>query len=71
MGIALRPLRLLTQIELVLEVNQLRSVSTEVVEAARDSLVIGQDQVQPCPPIRQITPHNLRPISPQTTVTDV
>jgi hypothetical protein len=42
MGIALRPLRLLTQIELVLEVNQLRSVSTEVVEAARDSLVIGQ-----------------------------
>ncbi|MEA2259067.1 MAG: hypothetical protein QOJ51_1892 [Acidobacteriaceae bacterium] len=34
--------RLLTQIERVLEVNQLRSVSTEVVEAARDSLVIGQ-----------------------------
>jgi hypothetical protein len=34
--------RLLTQIERVLEVNQLHSVSTEVVEAARDSLVIGQ-----------------------------
>jgi hypothetical protein len=34
--------RLLTQIERVLEVNQLCSVSTEVVEAARDSLVIGQ-----------------------------
>jgi DNA transposition AAA+ family ATPase len=34
--------RLLTQIERVLEINQLRSVSTEVVEAARDSLVIGQ-----------------------------
>jgi hypothetical protein len=34
--------RLLTQIERVLEVNQLHSVSAEVVEAARDSLVIGQ-----------------------------
>lgn len=34
--------RILTQIERVLEVNQLHSVSTEVVEAARDSLVIGQ-----------------------------
>jgi hypothetical protein len=34
--------RLLTQIERVLEVNQLHIVSTEVVEAARDSLVIGQ-----------------------------
>jgi hypothetical protein len=34
--------RLLTQIERVLEVNQLHIVSAEVVEAARDSLVIGQ-----------------------------
>jgi hypothetical protein len=34
--------QLLTQIERVLEVNQLHIVSTEVVEAARDSLVIGQ-----------------------------
>jgi DNA transposition AAA+ family ATPase len=34
--------RLLTQIERVLEVNNLQTVSTEVVEAARDSLVIGQ-----------------------------
>jgi DNA transposition AAA+ family ATPase len=34
--------RLLTQIERVLDVNQLHTVSTEVVEAARDSLVIGQ-----------------------------
>jgi Cdc6-like AAA superfamily ATPase len=34
--------RLLTQIERVLEVNELHSVSTGVVEAARDGLVIGQ-----------------------------
>jgi replication-associated recombination protein RarA len=34
--------RILTQIERVLDVNQLHTVSTEVVEAARDSLVIGQ-----------------------------
>lgn len=34
--------RLLTQIERVLEVNELHIVSTEVVEAARDGLVIGQ-----------------------------
>ena len=34
--------RILTQIERVLDVNQLRTISTEVVEAARDSLVIGQ-----------------------------
>jgi hypothetical protein len=34
--------RLLTQIERVLEVNELHIVSTEVVEAARDSLAIGQ-----------------------------
>jgi hypothetical protein len=33
--------RLLTQIELVLSVNDLYLVSTAVVEAARDSLVIG------------------------------
>ncbi len=34
--------RLLTQIERVLEVNALQAVSPEIVEAARDSLVIGQ-----------------------------
>jgi DNA transposition AAA+ family ATPase len=34
--------RILTQIERVLDVNQLHTVSTEVVEAARGSLVIGQ-----------------------------
>jgi len=34
--------RLLTQIERVLEVNELHIVSTEAVEAARESLVIGQ-----------------------------
>jgi len=34
--------RILTQIERVLDVNQLHTVSTEVVEAARDSFVIGQ-----------------------------
>ena len=34
--------RLLTQIERVLDVNNLQTVSLEVVEAARDSLVIGQ-----------------------------
>jgi DNA transposition AAA+ family ATPase len=33
--------RILAQIERVLDVNQLNTVSTEVVEAARDSLVIG------------------------------
>jgi DNA transposition AAA+ family ATPase len=33
--------RILTQIERVPDVNQLDTVSTEVVEAARDSLVIG------------------------------
>jgi hypothetical protein len=36
------PTRLLTQIQRVLEVNNLHVVSKEVVEAARDSLVIGQ-----------------------------
>jgi hypothetical protein len=34
--------RILTQIELVLEANELHIVSTEVVEAAPDSLVTGQ-----------------------------
>jgi hypothetical protein len=34
--------RLLTQIERVLDVNNLHIVSTEVVEAVRDSLVIDQ-----------------------------
>jgi hypothetical protein len=33
--------RLFTQIERVLTVNDLRLVSTAVVEAARDSLIIG------------------------------
>jgi acetolactate synthase regulatory subunit len=38
-----RPLtRLLTQIEHVFDVNDLQIVSIEVVEAARDSLVLGQ-----------------------------
>jgi hypothetical protein len=32
----------LTQIERVLDVNNLQTVSSEIVEAARDSLVIGQ-----------------------------
>jgi len=34
--------RLLTQIERILHVNNLNLVSVEIVEAARDSLVIGQ-----------------------------
>ncbi len=34
--------RILTQIERVLDVNKLHTVTPEVVEAARDSLVIGQ-----------------------------
>lgn len=33
--------RLFTQIERILEINNLETVTTEVVEAARDSLVIG------------------------------
>jgi hypothetical protein len=33
--------RLLTQIERVLQVNDLHVISNEVVEAARDGLVIG------------------------------
>jgi acetolactate synthase regulatory subunit len=38
-----RPLtRLLAQIEHVFDVNDLQIVSIEVVEAARDSLVLGQ-----------------------------
>jgi hypothetical protein len=35
-------IRILTQIERVLDVNQLHTATPEVVEAARDSLVIGQ-----------------------------
>jgi hypothetical protein len=34
--------RLLTQIERVLSVNDAQAVSLQIVEAARDSLVIGQ-----------------------------
>lgn len=33
--------RLFTQIEKILEINNLETVTTEVVEAARDSLVLG------------------------------
>jgi hypothetical protein len=34
--------RLLAQVERVLNVNDARVISVEIVEAARDSLVIGQ-----------------------------
>lgn len=34
--------RVLTQMERILEINALRKVSKAVVEAARESLVIGQ-----------------------------
>lgn len=33
--------RLFTQIERILEINQLTTITTEVIEAARNSLVIG------------------------------
>src|SRR5699024_6686620 len=33
--------RIITQIERILEINKLETITTEVVEAARDSLVIG------------------------------
>lgn len=34
--------RLLTQVERVLSVNEVQEVSIQIIEAARDSLVIGQ-----------------------------
>jgi DNA transposition AAA+ family ATPase len=34
--------RMLTQIERILEINRLQEITKEVIEAARDSLVIGQ-----------------------------
>jgi hypothetical protein len=34
--------RLLTQMERILEINSLRQVTKAVVEAARESLIIGQ-----------------------------
>ncbi len=33
--------RLFTQIERILQINELRTVTKEVVEAARESMVIG------------------------------
>ena len=33
--------RILTQLERILEINELRTVTKEVVEAARENLVIG------------------------------
>jgi len=41
-GGELRPLqRLLVQIEPILQINELQTIGSEVVQAARESLVIG------------------------------
>jgi hypothetical protein len=58
--------RILTQIERVLDVNQFHTVSTEVVEAARDSFC-NRPRVTTYPATRQIACKDLRQIICQAT----
>jgi hypothetical protein len=57
--------RLLTQLERLLGVNDTQSITVEIVDAARDSLVIGQLKAWH---LRQIIPQNLGQTIPHPTL---
>jgi hypothetical protein len=59
--------RLLTQIERVLEVNNLQTLSTEVVEAAREHETAWSSDRVECSTLRQTSTKELRQITPQAT----
>jgi hypothetical protein len=56
--------RLLTQVERVFGVNDTQSITVEIVDAARDSLVTAKLTAWH---LRQIIPQNLRQTIPQAT----